>query len=452
MQIIIVGCGKVGRALTAQLSREDNNVTVVDINADMVRNVSTIYDVMGIVGNGTSYHVLADADIEHTDILIAVTHSDEVNLLCCVVAKKAANCHTIARIRNPVYSAERGFIRRELGLSMTINPEYAAAQEIARLLRFPSAIDIDSFSKGRIEMLRFKVPESSSLIGHALKNLPQQLQLDVLVCAAERKEEVVIPDGDFSIQAGDILSIIAIPGNASVFFHRIGIHTNQVKNALIIGGGEITYYLTVILLSMGIQVKIIEKNRMRCEELSELLPKATIIYGDGSDQDLLNEEHLEQMDALVASTDIDEENIILSLYAKGKVKSKVVTKLNHLDFNDVIHSLNLDSLIYPKNITAEYILQYVRAMRNSVGSNVETLYKLMDGRVEALEFIINPLSKMTGIKFQDMRLKKNLLIAGIGRKGKFIIPGGQDEFQPGDSVIVVTTNSGFQDIHDILEK
>ncbi len=231
MQIIIVGCGKVGRALTAQLSREDNNVTVVDINADMVRNVSTIYDVMGIVGNGTSYHVLADADIEHTDILIAVTHSDEVNLLCCVVAKKAANCHTIARIRNPVYSAEREFIRRELGLSMTINPEYAAAQEIARLLRFPSAIDIDSFSKGRIEMLRFKVPESSSLIGHALKNLPQQLQLDVLVCAAERKEEVVIPDGDFSIQAGDILSIIAIPGNASVFFHRIGIHTNQVKNA-----------------------------------------------------------------------------------------------------------------------------------------------------------------------------------------------------------------------------
>ena len=237
-----------------------------------------------------------------------------------------------------------------------------------------------------------------------------------------------------------------------MFFKKIGIRTNQVKNALIIGGGEITYYLTEVLLDMGIKVKIIEKNRQRCEELSELLPRATIIYGDGSDQELLNEEHLEQMDALVASTDIDEENIILSLYAKGKVKSKVVTKLNHLEFNDVIHSLNLDSLIYPRNITAEYILQYVRAMRNSLGSNVETLYKLTDGRVEALEFIINPSSEMTGIKFQDMKLKKNLLIAGIGRNGKFIIPGGQDEFQPGDSVIVVTTNSGFQDIHDILEK
>ena len=452
MQILIVGCGKVGRTLTAQLSGEDNNVTVVDTNADAVRSISTIYDVMGIVGNGTSYNVLAEADIEHTDILIAVTHSDEVNLLCCVVAKKASNCHTIARVRNPIYSSEREFIRRELGLSMTINPERAAAQEIARLLRFPSAIEIDSFSKGRIEMLRFKVPDTSSLIGHALKALPLNLQLEVLVCVAERRGEVIIPDGNFVIQSGDILSIIAIPGNASVFFKKIGIRTNQVKNALIIGGGDITDYLTEVLLDMGIKVKIIEKNRQRCEELSELLPRATIIYGDGSDQELLNEEHLEQMDALVASTDIDEENIILSLYAKGKVKSKVVTKLNHLEFNDVIHSLNLDSLIYPRNITAEYILQYVRAMRNSLGSNVETLYKLTDGRVEALEFIINPSSEMTGIKFQDMKLKKNLLIAGIGRNGKFIIPGGQDEFQPGDSVIVVTTNSGFQDIHDILEK
>ncbi|MCF0122269.1 MAG: Trk system potassium transporter TrkA [Lachnospiraceae bacterium] len=452
MQIIIVGCGTVGRALMAQLSIEDNNITVVDVNADMIKNVANLYDVMGIVGNGTSYHVLADANIEHADILIAVTHSDEVNLLCCVVAKKAANCHTIARIRNPVYSEEREFIRRELGLSMTINPEYAAAQEIARLLKFPSAIDIDSFSKGRIELLRFKVPKNSMLIGKALKNLPRQIQLDILVCAVERNNKVFIPDGDFWIQTGDILSIIAVPENANLFFRKIGIRINQVKNALIFGGSEITYYLTVILLSMGVQVKIIEQNRNRCEELSELLPKATIICGDGNEQNLLNEEHLEQMDAMVASTDMDEKNIILSLYAQGKVKSKIITQINHLDFNDVIHNLNLDSLIYPKNITAEYILQYVRAMKNSIGSNVERLYKLMDGRVEALEFIINPLSGLIGIKLQDMKLKSNLLIAGIGRKGKFIIPGGQDEFQSGDSIIVVTTNSGFQDIYDILKK
>ena len=451
MQIIIVGCGKVGRALAAQLSGEDNNVTVVDTNGDVVKTVANYYDVMGVTGNGASYSVLAEADIEHTDVLIAVTHNDEVNLLCCVVARKAANCHTIARVRNPVYSEERAFLRKELGLSMIINPEYAAAQEIARLLRFPSAIEIDSFSKGRIEMLRFRVPAASMLDGLALRELPQRLPMDVLICAAERGEEVLIPDGNFVIRSGDLLSMIAIPGNAAAFFKKVGISTNQVKNTMIIGGGEITYYLSKLLLNMGIRVKIIEKRRERCEELSDLLPKATIICGDGSDRELLREEHLEQMDSLVAGTDMDEENIILSLYARERVRAKVVTKLNHLDFNDVIHSLDLDSLIYPKNIAAEYILQYVRAIGNSMGSNVETLYKLMDGRVEALEFLVHKNSDLAGIRLRDMRLKRNLLIAGIGRKGRLIIPGGQDEFLPGDSVIVVTTDSGFQDIHDILD-
>lgn len=451
MQIIIVGCGKVGRALAAQLSGEDNNVTVVDTNGDVVKTVANYYDVMGVTGNGASYSVLAEADIEHTDVLIAVTHNDEVNLLCCVVARKAANCHTIARVRNPVYSEERAFLRKELGLSMIINPEYAAAQEIARLLRFPSAIEIDSFSKGRIEMLRFRVPAASMLDGLALRELPQKLPMDVLICAAERGEEVLIPDGNFVIRSGDLLSMIAIPGNAAAFFKKVGISTNQVKNTMIIGGGEITYYLSKLLLNMGIRVKIIEKRRERCEELSDLLPKATIICGDGSDRELLREEHLEQMDSLVAGTDMDEENIILSLYARERVRAKVVTKLNHLDFNDVIHSLDLDSLIYPKNIAAEYILQYVRAIGNSMGSNVETLYKLMDGRVEALEFLVHKNSDLAGIRLRDMRLKRNLLIAGIGRKGRLIIPGGQDEFLPGDSVIVVTTDSGFQDIHDILD-
>ena len=451
MQIIIVGCGKVGRALAAQLSGEDSNVTVVDTNGDVVKTVANYYDVMGVTGNGASYSVLAEADIEHTDVLIAVTHNDEVNLLCCVVARKAANCHTIARVRNPVYSEERAFLRKELGLSMIINPEYAAAQEIARLLRFPSAIEIDSFSKGRIEMLRFRVPAASMLDGLALRELPQKLPMDVLICAAERGEEVLIPDGNFVIRSGDLLSMIAIPGNAAAFFKKVGISTNQVKNTMIIGGGEITYYLSKLLLNMGIRVKIIEKRRERCEELSDLLPKATIICGDGSDRELLREEHLEQMDSLVAGTDMDEENIILSLYARDRVRAKVVTKLNHLDFNDVIHSLDLDSLIYPKNIAAEYILQYVRAIGNSMGSNVETLYKLMDGRVEALEFLVHKNSDLAGIRLRDMRLKRNLLIAGIGRKGRLIIPGGQDEFLPGDSVIVVTTDSGFQDIHDILD-
>lgn len=450
MQIIIVGCGKVGVALTAQLSNEDNNVTIIDVDYDKLSTVSRTYDVMGVHGNGATYNTLSEADIEHTDILIAVTESDELNLLCCVIAKRAANCHTIARVRNPAYSTERDFIRRELGLSMIINPELAASHEIARLLRFPSAIEIDSFAKGRIDMLRLRVPEGSYLAGFALKDISARMQCDVLVCIAQRDEVVMIPDGNYIVREGDILSIIATPRNANDFFRKINIHTNQVKNTMIVGGGEITYYLAMQLESMGIDVKIIEKDRKRCEELSKLLPKAMIIYGDGSDQELLKEEHIGNMESFVACTDMDEENIILSLYARGKVKKKTITKINHLDFNDVIHALDLDSLIYPKHITAEYILQYVRAMCNSIDSNVETLYKLMDDRVEALEFIIRRDSSITNVKLQDLTLKKNILVACIIRKGKVRIPGGQDYFAVGDSVIIVTTHSGLQDIHDIV--
>ncbi|MDD7739183.1 MAG: Trk system potassium transporter TrkA [Fusicatenibacter sp.] len=452
MKIIIVGCGKVGTALTAQLSREDNNVTVIDTDYDVIRNVSNMYDVMGIAGNGASYSVLQEADIEHADLMIAVTKSDEMNLLCCVIAKQAADCHTIARVRNPIYREERDFIRRKLGLSMIINPEHAAAMEIARLLRFPSAIEIDSFSRGRVEMMRFKVPQNSRLAGFALKDLSGAMQSDILVCAAERNDEVYIPDGNFIIREGDSLSIIATPQNAVDFFRRIGVRINQVRSTMIVGGGDITYYLAKSLESTGVDVKIIEKNRNRAEALSELLPKATIIYGDGSDRELLREECIQDMDSFVACTDMDEENIILSLYAKNMVSSKVVTKINHLEFNDVIHSLNLDSLIYPKHITAEYILQYVRAMKNSIGSNVETLYKLMDDRVEALEFQIHQNCRLVGIRLQDMKTRPNLLVAAISRQGKVIIPGGQDCFEVGDSVIVVTTVNGLQDIHEILSE
>lgn len=451
MQIVIVGCGKVGTALAVKLSQEDNNVTIVDTDPRVVRAITGMYDVMGIVGNGASYNTLKEADIEHADLLIAVSKSDELNLLCCVVARRAAKCHTIARVRNLIYREEREFIRRELGLSMIINPEFAAAQEIARLLRFPTAIEIDSFSKGRIEMMRFKVPQGSKLAGIHVRDV-SSIQKNLLICVAERKGEVMIPGGNFLIEAGDSLSILATPKTASEFFRKIGVKTNQVHSAMIVGGGEITYYLATMLIQMGIHVVIIEKNQQRCEVLSELLPDATIIYGDGSDQELLREENIEGMEAFVACTDMDEENIILSLYARDKVASKVVTKINHLNFNDVIHSLDLDSLIYPKHITAENILQYVRAMKNSMGSNVETLYKLLDDRVEALEFVIHGNCNITDICLENLRLRKNLLVACINRHGKMIIPGGQDSFQKGDSVIVVTTDSGLQNIEDILEE
>ncbi len=451
MQIIIVGCGKVGCVLAKQLSKEKHNITVIDTEYNLVHTVSNSFDVMGIVGNGASNSVQSEADIEHTDLFIAVTGSDELNLLCCVIAKKAGNCSTIARVRNPVYITETDFIRQELGLSMIINPEFAAASEMARLLRFPRAIEIDTFAKGRVEMLRFKVPPHSQLYNMALKDCPSLLKSEVLICAVERKENIYIPSGTFIIQEGDILSIIATPRNSSDFFRKIHLETNQVKSAMIAGGGEISYYLAKLLIPMGIEVKIIEINKKRCNELSELLPEATILHGDASDESLLLEEHIELSESFVALTDIDEENIILSLYAKGKVKSKVVTKINHLNFDGLIHTLDLDSIIYPKHITTESIIQYVRAKNNSIGSNIETLYKLMDDRVEALEFAINDTTRITGIPLSQLNLKPNLLIGCIHRLGKAIIPGGQDVFQSGDTVIVVTTNTGLQDVHDILQ-
>lgn len=450
MKIIIVGCGKVGCALAQQLSKEKHNITVIDTNYQVVHTVSNTYDVMGVVGNGASYAVQSEADIEHADLFIAVTNSDELNLLCCVIAKKAGNCSTIARVRNPVYSEEMPFIRKELGLSMIINPELAAATEIARLLRFPTAIEIDTFAKGRVEMLRFKVPEHCQLQDMALKDIPSQLRCEVLICAAERGENIYIPSGNFIIRQGDILSIIASPKNSSDFFKKIHLETNQVKNAMLAGGGEISYYLAKQLLTMGIDVKIIERSAARCEELCDLLPEATIINGDASDENLLSEEHIELTESFVALTDMDEENIILSLYARNSVKSKVVTKMNHLNFDDVIHKLNLDSVIFPKHLTTEYIIKYVRAKDNSLGSNIETLYKLMDDRVEALEFSINDSTHITGIPLYKLNLKPNLLIGCINRSGNIIIPGGQDVFQVGDTVIVVTTNTGLQDVHDIL--
>ncbi len=450
MQIIIVGCGKVGRTLVEQLSEENNNITVVDMNAEKIRNVSTMYDVMGIVGNGTSYQVLLDADLEHTDILIAVTDSDEVNLLCCVIAKRKGDCHTIARLRNPIYSEERHFLRSELQLSMTINQDLEAAREISRLLRFPNAIEIDSFAKDRIDLLRFRVPDDAPLVGVPLKESSRKIKENILVCMVDKNDEIIIPNGDYVVEKGDILTIIAMPWDAEKFFKDIGVKTNRANNVMIIGGGAMAYYLTEILQRTGVDVKIIEINKKRCEELGESFPDATIECGDGTNHALLEEERLEYTDAMVACTGIDEVNAILAKYAQGKVRKKVITKLNHIEFDEVIKSLGLESVVEPKALTAQRILQYVRAMEAGMDSNVETLYRLMDNRVEALEFAIRKDSRIIGIKLADMDIKPNTLIAGILRAGKLVIPGGRDEFMEGDAVIVITTNLGFEDIYDVL--
>ncbi len=451
MQIIVVGCGKVGKEIVKQLAAEGHNVTVIDKNAELVKSVSNEFDVMGVIGNGTSYMTLSDADLDHTDVLIAVTPNDEVNLLCCVIAKKGANCHTIARIRNHIYSTERHFIQKELGLSMIINPEMTAAREISRRLRFPSAIEIDTFSKGRIELLRFEVAEQSPLIGLELKHISQKINGNFLVCVAQRGEEIIIPDGNFSPRQGDILGVIADQADIQNFFKRINVKTNSVKNIMIVGGGQLTYYLADILLKSGAKVKIIERDPERCEQLSEYLDRATIICGDGTDVNLLNEEHLDQMDGLVTCTGMDEQNLVLSLYAQGKVRTKIITKMSHVQYDAVVNSMHIGSVINPKKLAAVHILRYVRAMSNTIGSKIETMYHLIDGKVEALEFTVTADSKITGIKLKDMHFKSNVLIAGISRQGRLIIPGGQDEFKAGDSIVVITKRLGCEDIKELLE-
>ena len=453
MNIIIAGCGKVGRALAEQLSREKHDITVIDRKSEAIQQITNIADVRGVVGNGASFEIQMDAGIDTADLMIAVTDADEVNLLCCLIAKKAGGCQTIARVRNPVYHHEIHHIKDDLGLSMVINPEWAAAMEMARLLRFPSAIDIDTFANGRIELLRFQLEEQNPLCNNKIKDLHMLSRCEVLICIVERGNKVLIPSGEVELKAGDMISVVASPVNASRFFKTIGIETNQVKNTMIIGGGKISFYLAKRLLEMGIQVKIIEKDRDACERLCEILPKAMIINGDGTDRELLAEEGLAKAEGFAALTNMDEENVMLALYAKSMSKAKKITKVNRNTFDTIIGSLNIGSLIYPKHITSETILQYVRAMQNSIGSNVETLYRLVDGNAEALEFVIKGKSEVTDIPLQELQLKPHILVCAINRKGKIIIPKGQDCIQEGDSVVIITKDCGaYKDIRDIMKK
>lgn len=452
MQIIIVGCGKVGRTLVEQLSGEDHNIVVIDNRSDKVSAITDELDAMGIVGNGVSYQTLIEANIAQADLLIAVTGSDEQNLLCCVIARKASKCKTIARVRNPVYNNEIDFLRREFDLAMIINPELTSSSEIARIFQFPSAVKIDSFAKGRIELLHFRVSKDCLLNNYELIHIRGTLKCDVLVCMVNRGGKIIIPRGDFVFQEGDTVAIVASPSKASEFFKKIRITAGRVHTAMLVGGGTIAYYLARRLCAAGIQTKIIELDPKRCGDLSELLPKATIICGDATDQRLLMQEGLEKVDGFAALTGMDEENILLSLFAKSVSQAKVVTKVNRITFNSVLSGLNLDSITYPRLLTADTIIKYARSMNESLNSNVENLYKLEDGKAEALEFYIKEESGVTGIPFETLPIRKNILICCINRKGKIIIPGGQDQLRVGDSVVVVLTDYRLHDIREILEQ
>ena len=456
LSIVIVGCGKVGLTLVEQLSREGHDITVIDKDRSLVEHISGTYDVLGVVGNGASYSVQKEAGIENTDLIIAVTESDELNLLCCTVAKRVANCSAIARVRTPDYSQDVGYLRERLGLAMIFNPELESAREAARMLSLPTALEVASFAHGQAELVTFKIPEGNKLDGMMLwdmnKSIPKEIETNVVICAVERGSEVYIPSGNFQLQCGDVISFVSTRKIARKFLRSIGFKTRQVRSTMIIGGGRASYYLAQELLAMGIGVKIIEKNPARCEELCELLPDANIINGDGSNEALLLEEGIRFAESFVALTGIDEENILLTLHARNVSDAKVITKINRINFRSAINTLDLGSVIYPKYITAEAIVAYVRAKHNSMNSNVETLNYICNNRVEAVEFQVRDCPQVTGKMLKDLkpRMKKDILIASINRRGRVLIPSGVDTIEPGDSVMVVTTHSGFSDIRDIL--
>ena len=411
LNIIIAGCGKVGITLIDQLSKEGHYITVIDKNSTKLQTLSNNYDIMTICGNGASYSVQREAGIESADLIIAVTDSDELNLLCCTVASRSGKCSAIARVRTPDYSIEANYLKNRLGLARIINPELEAANEVTRILSLPTALDVTPFAHGQVEMVKIKIPENSFLDNMEIQNISKNISTDFLISAVERNGEVFIPSGSFILKSGDIMSVVAARRDILSTLKKMNFKSTPIKNTLIIGGGKVAYYLAKQLLNIGFDVKIIEQDRERCEELSILLPKAIIINGDGTDEDLLKEEGIQNCDSFVPLTGIDEENIMLTLYASKVSNAKAVTK----------------------------------------NSGIETLSHLFNQRVEAIEFKIKEAPAVTNIPLMDLKLKNNLLICVINRNGRVFIPSGQDCFMDGDSVVLVTTHQGFNDINDILK-
>lgn len=453
MKIIVVGCGKVGSSLVSQLSEEKHDVTVIDRNVEKLRQVSDAKDVMCIEGSGMSTEVLMQAGVKDTDLLIATTDSDEKNVLCCLIASNASSCQTIARVRAPEYQKEFVYIKDKMNLKMLLNPEQIAASDIYRLLRYPaSVIKCDRFAKGRIDMLTIEVPKNSVIDGIRIKDLQNFTRCNVLVCAVERNGSVHIPSGEFVIHSEDIISFVGIKSQQMDFLAKLKLDTDISKSVMICGGSKIAYYVAKMLDAEDVSVKIIDWDLERCKQLSEGLDNATIIHGDATDEQILMEEGLKDVDTLLTLTGLDEENIMISLYAGSVSDCKVITKINRITFEDVIKNLNLGSVVNPKLITADHITRYVRGMQNGLGSKIETLYTFASGSAEALEFRVTDEFTQKDKYIMDIPLMKGILIACINRQGNVIIPGGQDKMCVGDTVIIVTTNMGLKDLNDILRK
>ena len=450
MNVIIVGLGKLGITMTKQLVSEGHSITVIDTNNEKVTANVDVYDVMGVCGNGATCEVLETAGAAKAKLLIAATASDEMNILCCLIAKKMGTENTIARVRNPDYAAQMQFLRNELGISMVVNPEYETANEISRIIRFPSAANLDSFARGKIEIASIRIHSDNILCDSPLHELRKKSKAKVLVCAVQRDEEVFIPSGDFVIRCDDVISITGTRSELALFMKQTGVYKQRIKNVMIIGGGRIAYYLAKLLSDTGRNIKLIEHNYDRCYHLTDALPDITVIYGDGTDQDILDEQGLERQDALVSLTGIDEENIIVSMYAESKGINKVITKVNRHSYS-ILNDIGLETVVSPQIVAGNLVTRYVRALHNSAGnSQIQTLHKLVNGKVEAVEFIVPEDAGYENIPFKDLHFLPNILVGCIIRNGKTIFPGGDDVMKANDSVIVVTTGRIIEDLHDIF--
>lgn len=452
MKIIVSGCGKIGSTILASLVAEGHDVIALDSDPAVITEMTNIYDVVGVCGNGTDCETLEDAGITKTELFIAATGSDELNMLSCFLAKRMGAAYTIARIRNPEYNDNSlDFMKRELGLSMAINPELLAARELFDILNMPSVAKIETFCGRSFEMVELKLKENSVLDGMKLVDLREKYKTKVLICIVQRGDEVYIPGGNFVLRSGDKIGLTASPAEIQKFLRQIGLLQKKAKSVMIMGGGKTSYYLAK-MLEAGCTVKLIEKDTGTAEELTERLTESVVIHGDGAQQELLLEEGLRSMDAFVALTGMDEQNILISIYAMSQNVPKVIAKVNRDELGAIAEKLGLDCIVSPRKIIADVLVQYARALENSRGSSVETLYKLMDGRVEALEFYVRKdVPKLTGIPLRDLSRKPDILIAGIIRDRRTFVPGGDDCILRGDRVVVLAANQRLADLAEIVK-
>ena len=450
MKVIVVGCGKIGTALVAGLAEEGHDVVAVDTDPQVIEEITNIYDVMGVCGSGTDYDTLLEADVQNTDLMVAVTALDELNMLSCYIGGKMGAAHTIARIRRPEYNI--GILPQHLGLSMSINPEQLAAKKIYNILQLPFAVKTEMFSQKSFEIVEMILKEDSKLVGVHLKEIRSKFKQNFLVCAVQRGETVCIPDGDFILCQGDKIGLVAAPSEINKLMRALGVLGKQGRNVMILGGSRVAYYLAKMLSSWSFSVKIIDQDRNVCTELSKVLPpKTVIIHGDGARQELLKEEGIEMMDAFVSLTGMDEENILISIFAAVSKVPKVIAKVNRPELISMAQKLGLDCIISPRKIVSDVVLRYARALENSKGSNVETLYKIMDGKAEVLEFNVSSDFEGKNIPLKDLTLKENILIGGIYHGKKVIIPSGFDQIMAGDKVIVISSGWHLNDLSDILQ-